>query len=91
MNITLTDEQAAIVKHRIKCGKGQSEQEVLDDALGHLIEDEIIESYNQEGLKASLRESKEQLRRGEGWTWNLDEFLEAARARRVKRHNQAHA
>ena len=75
MRIRLTDEQAAIVKHRMMAGKGQSEEEVLDDALGRLIEDEIIESYNQEELKASLRDARAALDRGEGVPWDVDDFI----------------
>ena len=91
VNIRLTDEQAAIVKHRVRCGKNQSEEEVLDDALQGLIGDEIIDGYDLDELCASLRQSREQLRRGEGRTWDLQEFLQAARACRSKRRDQDHA
>ena len=88
MNIKLTDEQAAIVKHRIKSGKAVSEEEVLDDALGCLIEDEIIESYDQEELKASLRDARASLDRGEGITWNVEDFIARGEARLAERRRK---
>ena len=66
MHITLTPEQEKIVQERLKIGAYRTEQDVIDDALGRLVEDEIIESYDQDELRASLQRSREEFDRGEG-------------------------
>ena len=92
MHIRLTDQQAAIVKHWINSGKSRSEQEVLDDALGRLIEDEIVRSHDQEELKASLRDARAELDRGEGITWDVDDFIARGEERLAeRRRKRAHA
>ncbi len=66
MEVTLTEEQQALVRMRVESGKNATAQEVVDDALGLLLEDEILASADQEELKAALRRARAQLDRGEG-------------------------
>lgn len=85
MEITLTAEQQKVVKRLVASGAYESEIAVLDEVL------RVLEDYDpellmpREAVKASLREAADQLRRGEGRSWNLDEFLARARERRATR------
>ena len=89
MEIALSEEQAALVRMRVESGKNASAQEVIDDALGLLLEDEILASADQEELKATLRRARAQLDRGEGVEWDLDAFHTEAEARSARRCKDA--
>lgn len=95
MTITLTDEQAEVVRRRVASGKYRSEFDVVDEALRALVDDEMfdaaVESVGIETLRANVQAGLAELDRGEGVPWDSAEFLASAKQRHAERAKKAHA
>lgn len=82
----LTSAQERIVQERLEIGSYESKHDVIDDALGRLIEDDIIESYDHDELRASLQRSREGFDRGGGIEIrDRDAFAEGVMRRALQR------
>jgi len=68
MRITLTPEQEKVVRERMDACGFQSAHEVIDDARGCLVEDDLERQAGADAVKAAIEGGSAQLRRGEGIT-----------------------
>lgn len=81
MQIELTAEQEKVVKHFMASGGYESEAEIIAEAL------EFFEQYDpelmikREVLKAEIQKGIEQLDRGEGIPWDMEDFIERGEKR----------
>lgn len=68
MRVNLSPESVCQLRECMRLVNYGSPEAVVEDAIGRLMEDIIIDSHDIEELRASLEESKRQLENGEGIT-----------------------
>ena len=89
MEITLAPEQKEIVRRLMDSGEYENEDAVVAEALRIFEEEFDAELMMPKAVvKAAIQEGIDELDRGEGKPWNLNEFLTRAKERRAKK---AHA
>jgi hypothetical protein len=91
MTIDLTPDQQELVREYMRLGNYATEQAVVDDALGRLMEDVVIAGRDRGELKASLQRGRAELDRGEGLVLCGDEGLAAYFDGVIKRGKARHA
>lgn len=85
MNISLTPELESLVIEKVKSGNYNSASEVIREALRLLKEQDELKQIRREELRREVMKGVEQIRRGEGVTFNsADELAEAIISRGKK-------
>jgi antitoxin ParD1/3/4 len=78
--ITLRDEDQRFIETAVKSGRYVTESEAVADAIAELRAREELHQARFAALRAKIAVGIEQLDRGEGIEWNVDEMKAKGRA-----------
>lgn len=79
MNVVLSPEMERFVQEKVKSGQFQSPSEVIDGALSVLKSSEELTPDALDELRAEVRHGLDQLDRGEGRPWDIEELKSRVR------------
>ncbi len=85
MEITLAPEHEALVRRLVESGDYENGDAVIAEALRILADYDAELGMPKAAVKAEIQKGIDQLDRGEGKRWDLDEFLTRAAERRAKK------
>jgi len=84
MNISLTKELEEMVHEQVRGGQYQSASEVIREALRLFHERQLLRQIRLEELRKEIDKGLKDVEEGRVSTWDIDEFLKKARARRKR-------
>ena len=89
MTITLRDEDQHFIEEAVKTGRYVTESEAVSDAIAELRAREDLHQARITDLRAKVMVGIEQLDRGEGAEWNVEDIKAKGRALLTARKSAA--